>query len=90
MRAFSGIRPNQEHRPGSLFRAVFCLFRSLSLTQPNHAAFGTDIRNSAIQWVRERTKMPVLKGARSGGVNVGRTVGFGSTTLPPNCEAPPS
>jgi hypothetical protein len=49
MRAFPPSCPNHGDRPENPLWAVFRL--SLSLTQPNHARFGTDVRSSTGQWV---------------------------------------
>ena len=51
MRALAAICPNHRRRPTGPFWAVFVSLRPLSLTQPNHARFGTDVRSSQNQWV---------------------------------------
>jgi hypothetical protein len=53
MRRFPASCPNHEDRPGDPFRAVFRLSRPLSLTQPNHGHFGTDVGSAQTQGLRE-------------------------------------
>ena len=60
------------------FGALSVSLRPFSLTQPNHAHFGTVTRSSTKQRVRGRPKARGLKGARSGGVTWDRTIQFGT------------
>jgi hypothetical protein len=50
--AFPAILPNHARRPTGPFRALFLSLGPLSLTQPNHGRFGTDVRSQSIQLVR--------------------------------------
>jgi hypothetical protein len=54
MRAFSAICPNHEYRPVGYFGPFSASLRTLSLTQPNHARFGTAVESSIIQEVDGR------------------------------------
>src|ERR687898_1023908 len=64
--------------PEARFGPFFVSLRSLSLTQPNHAHFGTVSRSPTNQWVRGHPKGRGLKELRSGGVNTGQTIRFGT------------
>jgi hypothetical protein len=60
------------------FGPFFVSLRPLSLKQPNHARFGTDVKSSQNQWVRRNLRGAGLKEPRSAEVNWDRTIRFGT------------
>jgi hypothetical protein len=66
--------------------------RPLSLTQPNHAHFGTVIGTSTDQWVRGSPKERSLEEPPSGEGNTARTVRYGTDlqVRPPSMNPGPS
>ena len=66
--------------------------RPLSLTQPNHAHFGTVIGTSTDQWVRGSLKERSLEEPPSGEGNTARTVRYGTDlqVRPPSMNPGPS
>jgi hypothetical protein len=56
MRPFLASCPNHGARPEGHFGPFFVSLGRVSLTQPNHARFGTDVGSAQIQWFRESPK----------------------------------